>query len=118
MSEVKAFARATRDRVDELTSRIGILPNDGSYSASFGNFKVSVYGGRVDIKGGSYYRDSICDYEAHGNVKNGLIHMVGEYPDFYILFYPYGAEIYYNTSEAAQGCGFQAGFAGTYSSDN
>ena len=116
MSETRAYARATMDRVHELTRRIGVIPRSGRYSAAWGSFRATVNGGSVFVEGDAYRGQNSCGYEGTGSMGNGWIRMAhDDFPDFYILFTPYGAEIFYNTGGVNQGCGLGVEFGGTYS---
>ncbi|MBQ9406515.1 MAG: DUF1311 domain-containing protein [Desulfovibrio sp.] len=118
MSETRAYARATMDRVDELTRRVGVIPKDGSYSNAYASFSTSVRGGRVHVTGSAYRRQNTCDYEASGKMGNGWIRMQhDDFDDFYVLFLPYGAEIFYKRGGSSQGCGVGVGFDGSYDRD-
>ena len=116
MSETRAYARAIMDRVHELTRRIGVIPKSGSYSSSWGSFRATVNGGRVFVEGDAYHGQNTCGYDGTGNMGNGWIRMShSDFPDFYILFMPHGAEIFYNSGGVNQGCGASVEFGGTYS---
>ena len=118
MSEVRAYAKATMDRVDALTRRIGVIPKNGSYSASRGEFRTTVQGGTVYIQGSAYRGQNTCEYTGRGSMGNGWITMRhDDYPDFYVLFTPYSAEVFYNTGGIEQGCGMGVDFSGSYARD-
>lgn len=115
MSEARAYARATMDRVHELTRRVGVVPKNGGYTGEHGTFRTRVNGGRVYVEGDASYKQNLCNYEAVGEVGNGWIKMTHEdFASFYVLFMPTGAEIFYNSGGVNQGCGAGVEFRGSY----
>lgn len=116
MPEVEAFAKAMQDRTTELAKLIAVEPMRGTFNNKFAEFTAILQGDSVLVEGDSQSEQgNLCGFDGKGTVGKGWITMKhDDFPDFYILFTPKGAQVAYTTSGEAQGCGANVGFSGSY----
>lgn len=116
MSEVEAFAKAMRDRTEELAKIVAVEPMRGTFNNKFAEFTAILQGDSVLVEGDAHSEQgNLCSFDGKGTVGNGWITMKhADFPDFYILFTHTGAQIAYTGSGESQGCGASVGFNYNY----
>ncbi len=116
MSTVEAYTKATEERNAVLLRIAAVVPSAGTYNGKSSSFSISSHDGTLTVQGSAHNaQGQACTFQGIGALNKGWIQVSNQAEnDFYVLFTPKAAYIYYSGSDVDMNCPEGASFKGDY----